>query len=562
VKRLRWIFVVVIFGCAMAAGSRAPQVGRPKLVVVLVVDQMRADYYDRFETQLDGGLFRIATSGLRFTNAYHDHAFTNTAPGHATLMSGAHPGRNGIVDNAWVDRATGRNVYAVEDTTVAIVGFPEEDGRSPANLLRETLPDWLKAQSAQSKVYSIAIKDRVGVMMGGHRPDGAFWYQLGSGQFVTSTYYADRYPKWLVDFNEQRRPVPYILEGWHKLMPDGAYHLSREDDFAAEDDSVDAAFPHLFDVVWPDTTLYPDSTPQIEPWQFARFRRMPFGDVLTLDLAREIVIKEGLGEDDVPDLLLIGASAADYVGHDYGPYSQEVQDYYLRLDRTLTDFLGFLDTRVGRENYVLVLTADHGVGTMPEEAARRGEDAERISTQRFGGALNAGFGKAIQKYQIYGSPQLSFLYPFGITFRFPNDIPGQEVSEEAMAGIRAILAEELRQVESIPDVITYDELLDPDTPSRPFLDFYRANFHPDRAADLILRFKPFWVPGDPPANHGSPYEHDQHVPLIFVGPGIDPGSVDRRVRSVDVAPTVAAILGIEFPDDLDGHVLEEISGTR
>jgi predicted AlkP superfamily pyrophosphatase or phosphodiesterase len=561
-KRFGWIFVILVLGCAMAAGLPSRQEGRPKLVVVLVVDQMRADYLDRFESQLESGLERVTSSGLQYKNAFHDHAFTNTAPGHATLMTGVHPGRNGIVDNNWVDRVTQRRVYGVEDTTVAILGFPRDSGRSPANLFRETVTDWLKTQSAKGKVYSIAIKDRVAVLMGGHRPDGAFWYHTGTGRYVTSTYYDDSYPGWLDAFNEERKPIPFILEGWHKLRPEEAYSLSREDDFADEDDSVDAAFPHLFDVVWPDTTLYPDSIPQPEPWQYARFRRMPFGDMLTFGLAREIVTNEALGTDDAPDLLMIGASAADYVGHDYGPYSQEVQDYYLRLDIMLAEFLGFLDERVGREDYVLILTADHGVGMMPEEAARRGEDATRIGTRTFRDAVTTGLGRAIQKYQIYSSPQLSFLYPYGLNVSFSDDVPGDSVTEEEMVGIREILAEEIRKVGAIEDVITYEELLDPNTPSRPFLDLYRHSFHPDRAADIILRFKRFGVPNNPPANHGSPYEYDQRVPLIFVGPGIEPQSVKRAVRSVDLAPTLAAILGIVPPDDLDGVVLEEAVGGR
>jgi predicted AlkP superfamily pyrophosphatase or phosphodiesterase len=340
------------------------------------------------------------------------------------------------------------------------------------------------------------------------------------------------------------------------------YTLSREDDFPAEDDSTDAAFPHLFDVAVPDPEEYPDSVAHPEPWHYSRLRYTPFPDHMTFELARQLVKEERLGADDAPDLLLIGASSGDYIGHDFGPLSWEMQDYYHHLDGLLGELFEFLDEEVGSGAYAVVLTADHGVALLAEEAARQGMDAARIGTTEFQAPLLAGLQLAMLEEQIYGQPRLSSIYPFGLKITFTDGIPGEPVTEEQMRGLRRIVADSLRTAEVLEDVFTYNQLKD-GTSDSPYFEWYRRSFHPDRAADLVLRLKEnYTTPRSLRGNHGSPYEYDTHVPLIVIAPGIERSTVDRPIATVSVAPTVAALLGITPPGDLDGEALSEVTGSR
>jgi predicted AlkP superfamily pyrophosphatase or phosphodiesterase len=560
----RLALLVWLTGCSAAAAIpiHTPQeADPPRLVVLVVVDQMRDDYLSRFAPMFDGGFSRLLEHGTSFQKAYHDHAFTQTAPGHATLSTGVFPSRHGVVDNTWYDRGQDRAIYAVEDLSSPILGFPEDSGRSPVNLMRPTVGDWLKAASPQSKVFSVSTKDRAAVLMGGAKPDGAYWYHAGTGRYVTSQYYRDAMPHYVTEFNAEHLADKYILAGWYPSLPEDAYGLSREDNFAAEDDSVDAAFPHLFDVAIPDTTLYPDSVPHPERRHYSRLRVTPFADRLTFALAREIVRAESLGADDVPDLLLVSASAGDFIGHEFGPMSWEIQDEYHQLDEMLEEFFAFLDEQVGPEEYAVALTSDHGVAWLVEEARRHGKDAMRIGTTEIQGPLVRGLQVALFTERIYGQPALSNMFPYGLTVTFSGS--PDTLTTEQLRAVRRIVADSLRTAPVLADVFTYDELHEGIGADRPFFEAFQRSFYPDRAADLILLLKEnYTTPRVLRANHGSPYEYDAHVPLIFMGPGIPHSKVDRRVSSVDVAPTLAALLGIDPPGDLDGKVLKEVAGSK
>jgi predicted AlkP superfamily pyrophosphatase or phosphodiesterase len=527
----------------------------PRLVVLVVVDQMRADYLDRFAPLLKGGLARLVKSGVRFTEAHHDHAITETAPGHATLVTGVFPSRHGIVSNNWWDRVQHRAVYAVEDTTAAVVGVPSDSGRSPVTLLRETVADWLKEASPQSKVYSVAIKDRVAVLMGGRHPDGAFWFSYSTGRYVTSTYYTNDYPTWVTAFNDSGPVRAALGTTWDRLLPADAYTASRVDSFPAEYDGVHITFPHTVGVALKDSSSAdPQAGDDYNRDAYGDFATTPFGDAATFEFARRLTIEEELGKDDVPDLLLVGASSADLIGHRYGPYSQEVEDYYLRLDQMLGDFLAFLDNQIGRDAYALVLTADHGVAMMPEEAKLRGLDAERVRTADFQRELIEGVQVGLFDYEIMGQPSLQILAPLGLVVTLSED-----ATEKQLRGLRADIKEHVQTAPVIADAFTYDEIASDTTPDRRFLEQIRHSFHPDRWSDVYLLFRENYVyPASLPAHHGTPYPYDTHVPLIVVVPGQTPATVTRRVRSVDVAPTIASILGVTPPADLDGAELVEV----
>jgi len=340
---------------------------RPRLAVVIVVDQMRADYLTRFASLYTGGLARLARSGTVFTNAYHNHAATETAVGHATISTGCYPARHGIVGNSWYDQELRKPVTAVGDSGCPVVGGSGKGGASPHNLLRTTVGDWLKTFSPQSKVYSVALKDRSAILMGGRHPNGAYWYDRTTGDYVTSTYYEDTLSSTVRAFDDQRLIDSFRTQGWRHLLPDTAYSLSHADSFVAESDGNHITFPHLF-----DSSVQPKE-------YYAAFYSTPFADQLTLKLAEKIANEFQLGRDSIPDLLWISCSAADAIGHIYGPDSQEAQDYYLRLDRYLDTFFTALDSAIGPDMYVVVLTADHGAMTMPEDLAAQGIRGGRIS---------------------------------------------------------------------------------------------------------------------------------------------------------------------------------------
>ncbi len=519
-----------------------PPLEGPRLVVVIAVDQMRPDYLDRFDDRFTGGLARLLRDGAVFTDAYQDHALTETAPGHAAISTGAFPSRNGIMQNNWYDRSTHRTVYSFDDPAAPIVGIPDAPGRSPANMKTTALGDWLKRRSPRSRVFSVAIKDRAAIAMGGKRPDGVYWYYAATGHFVTSVYYRSDYPEWVSQFNAAEPAAAYNGRHWERLYAESTYVASREDDFAPEYDSGSSTFPHLIEAREEDGG-----------WQrfYDRiFLRSPFADEVTLAFARELVTNERLGADERPDILFIGLSAADYVGHAYGPYSQEVEDFYLRLDLQLDSLFVFLDQTVGRANYAVTLTADHGVMTMPEESARRGFRAARASRR----ALDTLVMQALAADTTAPAITMSG----GVVMEFP---PG--TGEQNQVDARRMMAMALRQSPAVLEAYTSDELVAGPDSTRPYFDAYRRSYYLGRSADvMIVPREDILITNSPNGtSHGSPHPHDTHVPLLFAGPGIAPGRHAQRVRTVDIAPTLAALLGVRPAGAIDGRVLQGV-GSR
>ena len=383
------------------------------------------------------------------------------------------------------------------------------------------------------------------MIMGGHAPDGAFWYDYDVGRFLTSTHYAQQYPEWLDEFNVEITTAEYVGRTWERLLPDEAYSISRVDSFPFEHDGVHIVFPHVIDLT--DTLSSP----------FQEFAYTPYGDAMTLTVARRLVTHEELGQDDVPDLLFIGASSSDLIGHRYGPFSQEMQDYYVRFDRMLGDFLDFLDDEVGRDRYITILTSDHGVAAMPEYREQLGLPGKRIRTADFSDQLIGGLTEGLHEMEIFAQPVPLLMYPLGLVLRFQ----GEEVTEEQLEGVRNIVASRLAESEVLADVITYSDLVSGKGREQhpEFWEDYLRSFHPQRAADIVIRYREFDLfPESIPVNHGSPYDYDKHVPLLIAGRGVNAATFDRRIWTVDIAPTIARVLNIKTPDDLDGHPIDEL----
>lgn len=495
------------------AASAVPE-GAPRLVLVIVVDQMRADYLERFRPLLNHGLSRLLKEGIVFTNAHHFHAATETAPGHATLATGVFPKRHGIIANSWFDRERGEDVYCCGDP---------DHGVSPRNMLVPALGDLLKAAYPEARVYAASAKDRAAILMGGHHADGAWWYGRSRGTWVTSTYYGDQedQPAWVEAFNDEDRLAAHFANAWKPLLP--LDHTSAYDIEPLDRGPVIDTFPHAVGGFTVEREAF-----------YGDVYRSPFVDSYLEDFAETLIEAENLGADEVPDLLAVSFSALDTVGHGYGPNAPETLDVILRLDRTIGELLDFVDERIGLENVVVALSSDHGVGEVPELVVRDGGDGGRFGTdqtlclQRLQSRLKGRFGG--------GEFLVDTFYLDGETI----------AAEEAN---RAAIEDEIIQAMSdcplIAEVIRPAEL----DPANPLHELYLNNYYPERSGDLVVVVEPNVLPVPASvivASHGSPYAYDTHVPMIIRRQDGAGQVVETRANTIDLAPSLAAILGLDI----------------
>ncbi len=521
-----FLAAAAVFGAGAASAQTTP----PRLVVYLIIDQGRAEYLERFRPALEGGLLYLLERGVNFTEAHHAHAVTVTAPGHASLSTGRFPTHSGIVGNDWYDRDEKRSVYCIEDRNSPLLAIgdramrlPESLGRSPKRLRGNALGDWMKRRSRASKVYSIAGKDRASVLMGGKKPDGAFWFDGGTGQWVTSRYYMDQYPAWVREFHERRRADGYFGRTWEPLPLPEALLSSMK----IEASGAGAEAPGIPKVLG-RKTLSEDSG------FYQALFETPFLESYLLSFAENLVREEGLGADEETDLLALGFSSVDSVGHDYGPNSRELLDAVLRLDRELEAFFRFLDRTIGLERVAMALSADHGVAPLPEYQARHGLPGGRISNS-----------------------DLTCLVRAGRRARFVAPLHFDE-SALAMQNMRrqtaeALVAAELAVCPGVARVWTRTEIENAkDEGADPVLLRFQRSFHPGRSPDLFVQFEEGFIDDDDGTTHGSPYRYDTHVPGILLWPGIAPRSLGVPIATVDLPVTIASLLGVKAPDDLDG----------
>jgi predicted AlkP superfamily pyrophosphatase or phosphodiesterase len=522
------------------APSKADPHAPPRLVLLLVVDQMRFDYFDRYASRWKHGFSRLRDESLFFTEAYHAHALTETAPGHATISTGMDPARHGMVANRVWNRAANEKAKVVDDPDSKVLGNEDVVGVSAAPLLSEGLGDWMHAADERSIVVSLAIKDRAAILLGGKRPDAAIWYDDGFGGFTTSTYYADARPEWVDAYNAKGRAEQlYGEQGWTPAFPDEAYADTRREtapEFVSTHAgySLTKRFPHVIDDAGRAAGKGPRNV----------VRDTPFGDQMTLELARDAIAATGLGRDEIPDLLALSVSGGDYVGHRYGPNSMEMDDYYLRLDALLGELVTDLDTTIGRDAYVLVLTSDHGVTPVPDY----NEGVETAG--RFLGRVEVPpmMTKVAKELSLKKKERPTLGWSHGVDLVWP-----EHVSEEVRVRYRAALAERLREHPLLTDAWTRDELAR-NADRNPLAPAWRRSFHPERSSDILLQLAPGVTTYPQGTGHGTPYAYDQHVPLLVRGVGT--GEHTQRVHTTDIAPTLARMLGIAPPESLDGHAIE------
>jgi len=554
-KSIVHIALVMIVAAIISPASNAKD-DDIRLVLQLTVDGLRTDllarYADRFG---DDGILFLKQNGTVFANAHYQHANTETIVGHATLATGAQPSVHGMTGNVWFDAEDGELSYNIEDPDYPLI--PTRDieikgnqvdpaqqlartkGRSPTALLAETIADKLKAHSGgRAKVFAVSGKDRSAVAMGG-RAGKAFWMSTDSGDFISSTYYYETYPEWVVDWNNTRKADEYAETEWRLMNDDGTYLLAHQDDRAYETDlrGYGRTFPHRFGALG-NKLLY------------TQLVASPRGDQLLSDFAKTLIGSEGLGEDSVPDYLSVSFSGVDAVNHFFGPSSLENEDMMLQLDRTLADLLAFVEKKVGLRHTLIVLSADHGFAELPEYKSELGFDAGRLTTDVVFAAAER---IAEQQYGVDGL--VKFYYR---PFVYLNDevLAAVELERETVS---EVLAEALTREPGIYLAISTDGI--EKAPDSKLLAQIRNNIHPVRSGDIYVVQDPYWFnfnKGPVAGMHGSPWSYDTHVPMIFVSSQITSQIVYRPVQPADLAPTLAALLGMSPPASAQGTVLPEV----
>lgn len=524
----RPIAVAAALGVALASCATP---GAPT-VFVIVVDQLRTDYIERFEEHYQGGLRWLLDNGAYFPEAAYRHSSTSTAPGHATVATGMHPSSHGIVGNYW--RKDGQRVYSVADDGYAAVGAPGE-GISPRALRAETLGDRIKRAWPGSAVYAFSTKDRSAALLGGSRANGAYWFSDACGCVVSSTYYGNALPDWLTQAGPAATAAHYAGREWTRLIDDEALYerLARRDRFPTERDVDGIAFPHLLPADGFESAL----------------RATPFADEITLAAAAALLRSGEIGADSSPDLILLGLSATDPIGHRYGPFSQESMDNHLRLDQALGRFLEVVDETVGLAGSVFALTADHGALPLVEYLVEEGHEARRFDA----GSLWQEARKAIDSCGA-GPAEETVTDSAGTALYWDESALKERGVERGAAS--ACLADWLERQDGVEEVLTAERLATEDATGVSAL--FRNAYYPDRSPHVQLHLRARHYPGGAAGTgHGSAHDYDRRVPVLFSGPGIAPGRFPGEAGPEDIAPTLGRILGLDVPLEHDTRILEE-----
>lgn len=550
----------------LALSSPAFAIEKPKLILQITVDQFRGDLPTRYFDRLGkGGLRYLLEDGIHFNNAHHAHANTETIVGHVTLATGAHPAAHGMIGNIWFDRTKGVTTYNIEDPNFSLLTEGADvdtdteidptqkaatsDGRSPLAILTTTFSDELASLTGgKAKVFAVSVKDRGAVSMAGHAGK-AFWFSKSTNQFVTSNYYYDTYPPWVVDWNAKKIPERYAGTAWELMHPVNTYLFGDRDDQPWETDlaGYGRTFPH-------------DFTTTDSPYFSTFLTISPVGDEITTDFAKTLIAAEGLGDDDITDYLGVSYSATDYVGHFFGPSSLESEDNILRLDRTLADLFAYVDQEVGLQNTLIVLSADHGGPEAPGYLETLGIPAGYVSPDKWD--TEPGLARIKAKFAIEGKMIEGYDHPY---IYLTNDILKNPDIDQA--ALETAIAKELVAFPGVSYAVTSTALERGTVPDNQLIRAVQNNYNPARSGNIYVVFNPGWFINDldglsAAVVHGSPWRYDTFVPIIFAGSGIAPQTVSRRVHTVDVALTLATVIGANPPSGAAGKVLLEVLGQR
>ena len=531
---------MALLGCGTASAqqSNTAAIERPKLVVGIVVDQMRWDYLYRYQKRYtDGGFKRLLGEGFSCENTMIPYVPSVTAIGHTCIYTGSVPSIHGIAGNNFVK--DGKKVYCTDDNTVKPVGTTSEAAlMSPRNLWVSTIGDEMKiASNGRAKVVGVALKDRASILPAGHNPNGAFWFDDQTGCFITSSYYMDRLPKWVEAFNDKRLPEQYLSQKWNTLYPKNTYTESATDENEYENGIREGVKATL-----------PLNLPELyKKYGYGIIRNTPFGNSLTLDMAKAAIDGEQLGADDETDLLTVSCSSTDYIGHQVGTHAIETEDTYLRLDKAIADFLAYLDSKVGKGNYLVFLSADHGAmnnaAFLQDRRIPAGSWDASATAKKLNHVLAKEYPEAgdivktVMNYQVFfnrdviKSKQLDF------------DNIKQTVVNVLKEDPSVLYACDMAKAstESIPEEVK----------SRIINGYNR-----ERSGDVVIILKPnFYAHGMKGTDHGAWNSYDTHIPLVFMGWGIKHGATTKQTFMTDIAPTIAAMLHVQAPNGCVGKAI-------
>ena len=539
---MKYLTFFILLYLSVACVEKPQKKSTPRLVIGIVVDQMRQEYLHRFYDKFsESGFKRLMNEGFQFKNGHYNYAPTYTAPGHASIYTGTTPSKHGIIGNTWYAKEKEQSIYCVMDLNEEAIGGSERNGRiSPRNLQASTLTDELKLSSNfRSKVIGIAIKDRGAVLPAGHSPDGVFWFDDNTAEFMSSSYYFDKLPDWVLEFNKSRPVAKYLNEIWNPILPIEEYVESTADD---------SPYERVFK--GKENPVFPYNLNNLtEANGMGLIKTTPFGNSLVLDMALASIKSENLGRDELTDFLAISFSSTDYIGHYFGPNSIELEDTYLRLDIEIKKLLDYLDEQF-KNDYLIFLTADHGVVSVPSFLKDH--------------SLNGGYyssGDAVEKvmtavHQKYGNEEWILNRSNDQIFLNKELIRSKDIEVEEFS---AFMAEKILALDYVSDVFS-SALFKTKSVNDPFAIKIQNGFHPKMSGDIVIVNKPGYLDDRYPrgTTHGSSYNYDTHVPILFFGKGIPTGESIRNVSITDIAPTISMLLDISLPDRSTGEPLIEI----
>ncbi len=517
---------------------------KPKLVVGIVIDQMRYDYLIRFANKYgNNGFKRLLKDGFSLENAHYNYIPTYTAVGHTSIYTGTTPVNHAIISNNWYDKFLKKTIYCVDDTNYKTVGNDGKGGeKSPHRMLTTTITDQLRlAQNMKGKTIGIAIKDRSAILPAGHTANGAYWFDGGSkGDWITSSYYMKKLPKWVQEFNKAKIVDTYLSKPWKTL-----HNINSYTESIADNNNFEAPFKGE------ETPVFPHNIPELRHKNnnYSIIKAIPAGNSLTTDFAKSAIIGENLGNTNYTDFLAISYSSTDYVGHQFGVASKEIEDTYLRLDKDLATLFNFLDTQVGKGNYTLFLTADHAAVQVPAYLQSVKIPANYFSYTKFRTFVND-----ITKKYFKSDALVENISNFQI-FLDKNKIESLNLSKNEVA---QKIADEVINYPGIYKSATARTLQTTSFTSG-ILNSLQNGYNQKFSGDVLLVPNPSTVSYPKKGTtHGSGYSYDTHIPVIFYGNGIQKGNSKKKYEIIDIAPTLANLLQIEFPNGTTGKVIEEV----
>jgi predicted AlkP superfamily pyrophosphatase or phosphodiesterase len=543
------IILVFALGVSVSLPAQVRKTApHPRLVVGIIVDQMRHEYLYRFNSKYGAaGFRRLIDDGFVLKNGHYNYMPTVTGPGHASVYTGTTPAVHGIIGNEWYDKNLKKDINCVDDPGQTVIGIAEGNGDvSPWRMLSTTVTDELElATQKRAKVIGVSIKDRGAVLPAGHTPDGAYWYDAKSGRFITSTYYKTKLPDWVEKFNQLNLPDKYLSQEWNTLLPINQYIESGADDT-----------PYEAKIGGKERPVFPYNLKMLrKPNDFGLLVSTPFGNDFLTEMAKAAIAGENLGADEVTDFLAISFSSTDALGHSVGPNAVEIEDMYLRLDKNIEDLLKTLDAKVGSGNYTLFLTADHAVSDVAQYLKDTRIPAGYLNSTEIATALN----DHLQQY--FPGKKIVETISGGQVF-FDQDV---FQNDPKASGVELLIATQLTinfllKQEGIANAYSEDIMRQSQYDEGGIKGMAVRGYHPKRSGDVLIVAEPGWygagsIQG---TTHGSPYTYDTHVPILFFGQGIKRGSSVRYHAITDIAPTISTLLNIKFPSGCTGQPVQEL----